>query len=101
MLNLNCFKMRNSKTEIKYKSETGKTAYNEIETKHLTRSMDGVEFIGMTGKEICDTLAFDYNNNANWGIFISELPNKYIFQGDVKIYSPEYVEWLENQIKID
>jgi hypothetical protein len=80
----------------KYKADTGQSAFIEIESDLLMTSLDGSEFEGMTGAEIRDALRYDFNKNAGWGIFTNKLPIEYKQDNeDVKIYSPDYVKWLE------
>ena len=85
--------------KIIYKSETGESPIFELESKHLTESMEGREFDGMTASEIKDALSFDCRKNAHWGIFISDLPQEYQDSNDFKVYTPEYVQWLESRLE--
>ena len=82
-------------TKIQYKSETGESAVFELESKHLTESLSGEELEGMDGREIIDALKYDYS----WGVFISDLPDEYQKSNDLKIYTPEYVRWLEGKVE--
>lgn len=84
--------------KIQYKSETGEPAVFELESKHLTESMSGEEFEGMNSREIVDALKYDYRKNAEWGVFVSNFPVEYQKCTDLIIYTPEYVQWLENKV---
>lgn len=85
--------------KIQYKSETGTSPFFELESKHLTESMSGLEFEGMTRKEIRDALKYDFRKNSHWGVFIMDLPEEYQECNDLKIHTPEYVEWLESRLE--
>ena len=85
--------------KIQYKSETGENPILELESKHLTESMDGAEFEGMTGKEIRDLLKYDCDKNAKWGVFIFELPIEFQDCDNLIIYTPEYIQWLESKLE--
>ena len=85
--------------KIQYKSETGESPIFELESQHLTESLDGVGFEGMSGREIIDALQYDFKRNAHWGVFISDLPGEYQESNDLKIYTPEYVQWLESKVE--
>ena len=86
-------------TKIQYKSETGESPIFELESQHLTESLDGIVFEGMSGREIIDALQYDFKQNAHWGVFISDLPGEYQESKDLKIYTPEYVQWLESKVE--
>ena len=82
--------------KTKFKAETGQSAFIEIESDLLMLSLDGSEFEEMTGIEIRDSLKYDFQKNAGWGIFTNNLPNEYKQENeDVLIPSPDYVKWLE------
>lgn len=83
---------------IRYKSETGYSPFFTLESEHLTQSLDGNEFQGMTSREIIDAIEYDFIVNAGWGIFISKLHNEFQDNDDLKIYSQEYVDWLESLV---
>ena len=34
---------------------------------------------------------------ADWGIFIHDLPEEYKENNDLKLYSSEYIKWLEDK----
>jgi hypothetical protein len=82
--------------KTKFKSETGQSAFIEIESDLLMLSLDGLEFEEMTGIEIRDALKYDFQKNAGWGVFSNKLPEEYKQDNeDVIIPSPDYVKWLE------
>lgn len=85
--------------ELAYKAETGNSAFIEKESKHLTESIDATMLSDMSKSEIIDLIKYDYDKTSSWGLFISELPKEYRDGNDLKIYDPEYVQWLENKIK--
>jgi hypothetical protein len=60
--------------------------------------MNGAEFEGMNAREIIDMLNYDCNKNAEWGVFIEELPELWHIENDLKIPTYEYIKWLEDQI---
>jgi hypothetical protein len=84
--------------KMKYKAETGNSPYFEKETDHITKSLSGFEFQGMLASEIISALDYDLNHNAGWGVFISDFPKEYLVNDDLKIYTPEYVQWLEEKL---
>ena len=84
--------------KYQYKSETGNNPFIEFETEHLTGSMDGSEFQDMNGKEIRDALDYDCKKNAKWGVYVENLPKEYQDIYDLKLPTPEYIEWLESKI---
>ena len=52
----------------------------------------------MSSNEIMDALDFDCRDNAHWGVFIQDLPQEYQDNNDLKIFTPEYIEWLEEKL---
>ena len=86
-------------TELKYKAETGCSPFFEIETELLTKALDSGMMEGMSGREICELIDYDCEHNANWGIFLSQVPDKYQECDNINFYTPEYVEWLENKVE--
>lgn len=85
--------------KIQYKSETGMCPFFEKESEHLTGSFDSRAMEGLTGSEIRSMLDYDCKKNAKWGVFIMDLPEEYQECNDLKIYTPEYVEWLESRLE--
>lgn len=85
--------------ELKYKAETGLSAYLDIETEMLTKMFDSVMMEGMSGDEIRKLIDYDCEHNAKWGIFIYQLPDKFQDSCNVTMYTTEYVEWLENELE--
>jgi hypothetical protein len=86
--------------QIQYKQDTGKSSHIVVESEHLTKSLKGVQFDGMTSREIISALEYDFKRNASWGVFIKDLPSEFISPGnDLIAYSFEYVQWLEDKIK--
>ena len=82
--------------KTKFKADTGQCAFIEIESNLLIPSIDGSEFEGMTGIEIRDSLKYDFNKYAAWGVFSNKLPEEYKQDNEnIIIPSPNYVEWLE------
>lgn len=88
----------NTKLQQQYKADTGNSCFQFIESSHLTRSMSGVEFDGMTAKEIKSHLDYDVSKNAKWGLFVDQLPDEYQMNEDIFLITPQYVEWLEEKV---
>ena len=85
--------------ELKYKAETGCDPFFEIETDWITKSFDSVAMEGMSGDGIRELIDYDCEHNAGWGIFLNQVPEKYQECDNVNFYTPEYVEWLENEVE--
>jgi len=87
-----------TKTQLDYKAETGNSPFIEVEAELLTGALEGLDFEGWSGKEIIDALNYDFNKNAKYGVYTDQLPPDYIDTSAIciRVYSPEYVKWLEN-----
>lgn len=83
--------------KLQFKMETGMSPYVEIETKRLGYYLYADEFRGYSAKEIMSFIEHDMEHNANWGVFVKGLPKEYHDGKDLKIISPQYVEWLEEK----
>ena len=83
--------------KLQFKMETGMSPYVEIETKRLSYYLDADEFRGYSAKEIMSFIEHDMKHNASWGVFVKDLPKEYLDGEDLKIISPQYVEWLEEK----
>ena len=86
--------------KIQYKSETGNTPFFEKESEHLTGSLQGMDFEDMRASAIRSMLDYDCKKNAKWGVFIMDLPEEYQEKNNLKIFTPEYVEWLESKLSL-
>lgn len=84
--------------KLMYKSDTGESAILNIESSHLTKSLEGIDFEGMSGLEMRDALNYDFKKNAKWGVFIESIPKDFVLNDDLNIVTPEYVKWLEDKL---
>lgn len=85
--------------KIEYKSETGNSAFIEIESELLIPWIDGRTLEEMRSSEIISMLKYDNKHNSKPGVFIEDIPKDYLNDEDVKIYDPEYVKWLESKVQ--
>lgn len=85
--------------KIQYKSETGKTAFFNVEAERLTQELDSVMMEGMSGEEIRSLIDYDCSHNVKLGIFLDQIPTELQECENLIIHSPEYVEWLESRLE--
>ena len=84
--------------KIEYKSDTGLSAFVEI------GSLAMIEDIDTYPLQECDTVedVIDLIDlcDYEWAVLMDNIPDKYNDNNDLKIYRPEYVEWLEEKLKL-
>lgn len=88
-----------SELRLRYKQETGNRPVKDIETLKLTLPLDSKVLSDFNAVGLRNLIDLD-RRKAQYGVFISDLPFSYIVYGDLKIPTPEYVKWLEDQINI-
>jgi hypothetical protein len=83
---------------IKFKADTGDSAIVEIESLSMIEEIDTYPLREHTrADEVIDLIdSIDYE----YAILVDDIPDKYVENKDVKLYRPEYVEWLEDQLKL-
>ena len=84
--------------KIEYKSDTGLSAFIELKSLPMTEIIDTYPL------QDCDTVK-EVINLIDWldydlAIPIDNVPEKYNVNEDILIYRPEYVEWLEEKLKL-
>lgn len=84
--------------KIQYKSETGNSAWFNIEAERLTQELDTDMMEGMTAKEIKSLINYDCKHNVKLGIFLDQIPTELQECENLIIHTPEYIEWLESKI---
>jgi hypothetical protein len=86
--------------KIRYKSETGYSAFMSIEASLLTEQIDSRMFEFDTKSEIIDTLRYNEKHGTKWGVFIESLPAEYVDGSDIfDMITPEYIKWLEDELE--
>lgn len=85
--------------QIQFKSETGLSAFDEIEVDQMNEPLYWEVLQENTKGEIISMIRYDNDNNLK-DCIVLEKTNIVIDQRwkEVKIYKPEYVEWLESKI---
>lgn len=84
--------------KFQYKSETGNSAFLNVEAERLTQELDSEMMQGMTAKEIRNLIDYDCSHNVKLGIFLDQIPTEYQECENLILVTPEYIEWLESKI---
>ena len=84
-----------NKAQLKYKRETGNCYYKSIETRLVVDALDMRCFEGWKQEDIINAID---SETPSWGVLVSELPKEYDDSTNIFLPTPEYVQWLEEQI---
>lgn len=82
--------------EIKFKADTGQSAFLEIESLSMTETIDTYPLQGEDTVE--DVINLIDSMDYDWAVCIKDIPKEYINHYDFNVYRPEYVKWLEEQL---
>lgn len=83
-------------SEFKYKSETGNTPFLKIDSVLMTKNLDTYPLQECdTAEEVIEIINLCDNKRT---IPIESIPKQYLDGSNLKIYSPEYVGWLQEKI---
>lgn len=89
--------MKATEAQMKFKCDTGINPTIEIDSTSMT---DEVDTYPMEGEDSETIIRMIDNLDYDWAIPVSLLPNNCQTNAfGLKIYSPEYVEWLEENLK--